>query len=180
MPLVIEDGTCIAGSDSWVSLEDAATHFANYGGFWAGADPEKESALRRAALWLSTSIKWNGTKQCTGTMLAWPRSGVSDCDGIAIAPNTIPAAVILAQLAAASFELQNPGGLTPPVTPSQQVRREKVDVIEVEYMTPLQQGAAPGSYDPAAAARPILTQINDYLRCLANIDGTCVPWPFVV
>lgn len=178
MALVIEDGTCVADADSFVSLADADAHFVSYGGFWTGDDPDKEAALRRAALWLSTYIKWHGTKTCTGR-LAWPRSGVSDCEGVAIADNAIPYQVVFAQLAAASLELQSPGALTPNITPGGQVLREKVDVIEVTYMTPEQQGLAKGTVNPIDAQRQVLTQVNDMIRCLASV-GPNVPWPFVV
>lgn len=179
MALIIEDGTCVPGADSWVSLADATTHFANYGGLWTGDDSSKESALRRAALWLSTGIRWNGSKACSGSMLAWPRTGTADCDGNEIAADAIPQQVIMAQLAAASAELQSPGILTPSITPGQQVRREKVDVIEVEYMTPKDMGSPDGTYDPLTRMRPVLTQVSDYIRCLVS-TGKSSSWPFVV
>lgn len=178
MALTVETGAGVPNADSWVSLVAANAHFTDYGGFWAGTDSAKESALRRAALWLSTGIRWNGTKAYAGNMLAWPRTGMMDCDGNDIAENAIPMQVILAQLAAASAELQSPGILTPSITPGQQVKREKVDVIEVEYMTPKDQGVPDGVYDPLTRLRPVLTQVSDYIRCFAAV-GTRTPWPFV-
>lgn len=178
MAVTVEDGSCVAGADSWVSLADANTHFTNYGGFWTGEDAAKEAALRRAALWLSTAIRWHGTKACSGSLLAWPRTDVDDCEGNEIEDNAIPQRVILAQLAAASAELQSPGILTPSITPGQQVSSEKVGVIEVSYMTPLQQGFTPKTYDPLTQLRPVLTQVNDYIRCFASV-GKASPWPFV-
>jgi hypothetical protein len=51
-------------------------------------------------------------------------------------------------------------------------------VIEVEYMTPIDQGAAPS--DPAATLRPVLTAVRDLLKCMASFpDGSNVPWPWV-
>lgn len=179
MALIVETGACVPGADTWVSLTDANTHFANYGGAWTGTDALKEAALRRAALWMSTALRWNGQKACTGNVLAWPRSGMIDCDGNEIDDDAIPAQVVLAQLAAASAELQSPGVLTPSITPGAQVLSEKVDVIEVTYMTPLQQGMAPGTYDPLMQLRPVLTQVSDYIRCFASV-GRATPWPFVV
>lgn len=180
MPLIVEDGSCVAGADSFVSLAGADSHFANYGGFWAGDDPDKESALRRAALWLSTYIVWDGSKACGGNMLAWPRAGVTDCDGNAVADNVVPQQVIFAQLAAASVELQSPGAMTPSVTTGKQTKRVKVDVIEEEYMTPQDMGVPSGTYDPIAASRQVLTQVNDLIKCFATVPGRKVPWPKVV
>lgn len=180
MPLTIEDGTCVAGADSWVDVATADQFFVDYGGFWEGDTADKEAALRRSALWLSTVIEWHGTKDCGDNLLAWPRSGTSDCGGNAIADDVIPQQVIYAQLYGASIELQSPGALTPPITPGQQVRREKVDVIEVEYMTPLQQGVSPGTYDAEKGLRPIFTQINDLIKCFADVGLNKLPWPFTV
>lgn len=175
--LIVEDGSCVTGADTWISLANADTHFANYGGFWTGTNDQKNQALRRAALWMSTSFRWNGQKVCASSLLAHPRTGLSDCDGNTIPDDEIAQQVIYAQLSAASYELRFPGGLTPSVSVGKQVLKEKVDVIEVTYMTAEQQGLS--SVDPVASMRPVLTQINDLIRCFANI-GKNVPWPFVV
>jgi hypothetical protein len=178
MPLVIETGACVTGADSWISLTDANTHFTNYGGFWTGTDAQKEQALRRAALWLSTSFNWHGQKVCASSMLAHPRTGMADCDGNVIADDAIAMQVIYAQLAAASYELRSPGALTPSLAAGRQVLKEKVDVIEVTYMTADQQGIST-PIDPIAAQRTVLTQVNDLIRCFASV-GRATPWPFVV
>lgn len=103
---------------------------------------------------------------------------MTDCDGNTIASDEIAQQIIYAQLAAASYELRYPNGLTPSVTAGRQTLKEKVDVIEVTYMTADQQGL--GSTDPIAAQRPVLTQINDLISCFANVGGRKTPWPFTV
>lgn len=181
MALIVQPtGACVPDADSWVSLADANAHFAAYGGAWTGADAQKESALRRAALWLSTSIQWAGKASCSAqSMLAWPRTGVIDCNGHHIEHDAVPMAIRMAQLAAASAELVDPGVLTPTVQIGRMVKREKADVVEVEYMTAKDQGIADGgAYDPIAAMRPALTQVNDLISCLTVSAN--VPWPFVV
>ena len=178
MPLIVEDGSCVVGADSFVSLADANTYFENYGGFWTGDDPSKEAALRRASAYVSTAFKWLGTLTCgRNQSLAWPRTGVTDCNEYEIPADSVPREVVLATLSAASYELLYPGGLTPSVTAGKQALKEKVDVIEVTYMTPEQQGLSGG--DAVAAQRPVLTQINDLLRCFASF-GNETPWPLVV
>jgi hypothetical protein len=181
MALIVQtSGACVPNADSWVSLADANAHFANYGGFWTGEDAAKEAALRRAALWLSTGIKWTGKRSCTSNMLAWPRTGVTDCDGTKIESDEVPTSIVFAQLYAASAELQTPGILTPSITPGQMVKREKVDVIEVEYMTPKDQGVADGgNYDAITALRPTLTAVSDLIRCFIE-PSNATPWFFVV
>jgi len=178
MPLVIETGACVTGADSWISLTDANAYFTNYGGFWTGTDAQKEQALRRAALWLSTAMNWNSRKVCANSMLAFPAYDIVDCDGNAIESDVIPQNIILAQLSAASYELRFPGGLTPSLAAGRQVLKEKVDVIEVTYMTADQQGIST-PIDPIAAQRTVLTQVNDLIRCFASV-GRATPWPFVV
>lgn len=85
---------------------------------------------------------------------AWPRTGAT-VHRTAIPSDTIPAAVINASYAAAYHEALNPGGLAVAVTPAQQVKREKVDVLEVEYFA--------GSGDAVADATPILTAVEGLL-----------------
>lgn len=178
MPLIVEDGSCVLGADSFVSLDDANNYFESYGGFWVGDDPAKEAALRRATAYISTSFKWFGALTCgRNQALAWPRTGVTDCNDYEIADDSIPREVVIATLSAASYELRYPGGLTPSVVTGKQVLKEKVDVIEVTYMTAEQQGLK--AIDPVAARRPVLTQINDILSCLTSF-GSATPWPFVV
>lgn len=63
---------------------------------------------------------------------AWPRSGAYFAR-YAIGEDEVPRAVIQASYAAAYYEATNPGGLSAAVTAAAAVKREKVDVIEVEY-----------------------------------------------
>lgn len=177
MPLTVEDGTCVPDADSWVDLAGARVIAESYGMTLPDDDTGAEAALRFGALWLSNNFSWNGTRTCANVnLLAWPRTGVTDCEGNAIPDDAIPPQIILAQVYAGA----NRGVLNPVVTPGQQVRREKVDVIEVEYMTPLQQGVRPGTYDPVAAAKPILSFVNDLIGCFAETGSDKLPWPFVV
>lgn len=173
MPLIVEDGTCVADADSWVSLGQARTIAASYGFTLPDDDDEAETVLRFGALWLSTGYAWKGTKSCTGNMLAWPRTGVTDCDGSTIADDYIPLQIKISQVYAAA----NRSVLGPVVVPGQQVKREKVDVIEVEYMTPRDQGVGDGAYNP----RPMLLFVDDLIGCYyVDTSLPAVPWPFVV
>lgn len=181
MPLVAEDGTCVDGANAFVTREEFIA-FAElyYPGTTVPDTTVTDGAIVRASLWLSSYPAWNGTPACDcDHALAWPRSGATTCDGCDIASNVVPEAVKQATYAAALTELASPGALTPTITPGQQAKREKVDVIEVEYMTPQDQGVYQGQYDPTVALRPVLTQVQDMLKCLATFPGKAVPWPFV-
>jgi len=180
MALIVENGTGLPNADAFVSLAEADAYFLNYNSTgWTGTNAQKEQAIRRATLWLSTYIKWNGSRtHGRDQALAWPRSGVTDCESGSIPDNVVPIEVKMAAYIASAYELSNPGGLTPAITPGQQTLSEKVDVIQVTYMTPAQQGIV-GPVDPLVALRPVLTQITDLLGCIAYV-GKAVPWPFVV
>jgi hypothetical protein len=182
MPLIVENGTCVAGANAFVSRAEFIAFAALY--YTATTVPdttETDGAIARASLWLSTFPIWNGVRTCDcGSLLAWPRTGTTDCSGCSIDSDVVPEAIKQATYIAAMFELATPGALTPSITPGQQAKREKVDVIEVEYMTASDQGVNTGRYDPVTALRPVLTQVQDLLKCLAVFKGgPATPWPWV-
>lgn len=111
---------------------------------WAGTEEQKLAALTRA----STYIDALGQRMCgtawvsiypgvkTGgrtQQLAWPRTDAYDTDGVSIPADVVPWEVEHATYEAALREIVTPGSLSPDFVPSQQVKREKVDVLEVEY-----------------------------------------------
>lgn len=93
---------------------------------------------------------------------AWPRTGASTYYGEAIGTE-IPAAIVNASYEAAFLELTNPGSLSPVVTGSATVKREKVGQLEVEYATSSSTSVA----DLVAMATPVVTTIEGLL------------WPFL-
>lgn len=88
---------------------------------------------------------------------AWPRTGAADRYGNAIPSETVPTRVEHAAYEAALIELQTPGALAPVIVASEQVKREKVGPLEVEYA---------GAADPVAAATPIVKAIEHILAPL--------------
>ena len=64
--------------------------------------------------------------------LAWPRAG-HRVNGQPVPEDLIPPAWINASYRAAWLEASNPGWATGTTDPNRVVKREKVDVIEVEY-----------------------------------------------
>lgn len=90
---------------------------------------------------------------------AWPRTGASTYYGEAIPFDVIPEAIVNAAYEAAFLELTNPGSLSPVVTGSSTVKREKVGSLEIEY-------AASSSTDIGnivAMATPVVTAIEGML-----------------
>ena len=136
MPLVIEDGTGVTGADSYGTRAGFITHALNYYGATVPDTDASDVPMRSAYAYLS-GLKWKGTKTLgRGQTGAWPRTGVTDCEGIDIDTDEIPTEVIQAQYDLAYFEYLNPGALSPSGSIRDAfVSMEKVDVIAVEYDT---------------------------------------------
>lgn len=124
MTLIVEDGTGLAGAESYVSVAEATAYHANRGNsVWAGlaTDTIREQLLRKATDYLSLAYygRWLGEKNTTTQALDYPREG----------QNFVPTAIKNAccELALRAIDTD----LMPDET--QKVIREKVDVIEVEY-----------------------------------------------
>lgn len=94
---------------------------------------------------------------------AWPRTGAQTYYGEDIPSDVIPAAIVNASYEAAFLELTNPGILSPVITGSTAIRRERVGSIEVDYAT----STAITPADVVALATPVVTIIDGLL------------WPFL-
>ena len=89
--------------------------------------------------------------------MSWPRKGAFTASGEVIPDDVVPLPITFAAYEAAAAEIASPGSLTPVVTASQAVRREKVGVLETEYTV------AASLADTVAAARPVLTVLDGLL-----------------
>ena len=102
MPLTVEDGTLVAGADSYVSLDDADDWWAANGApvAWTGlTDAAKEGRLRAAARYLQDGqrLPFTGSPHAWDQALVWPRVGALYF-GIPVPSDAIPGLVIDAQL----------------------------------------------------------------------------------
>jgi hypothetical protein len=158
MTLIVEDGTVIANSNTYVTVDEFITYAENCGAIAAAeADEEQiEPALINAAKYLEQKYRllWMGSRVDAVQSMDWPRRGVPVIDFFDpfydnartpigfqdtyfIPENEIPAEVKEAQnlLALATFG----GGSTSSnaLQPSygRKTKREKAGVLEVEYMT---------------------------------------------
>ena len=178
--MIVETGAGIPTANALVTLVEFDTYLTDYGISATGTDDEKTAAIVRASLWVSTYPDWTGDMTYGRGLqgLAIPRSGMTDCNGDTVPSDEVPTEAKQAIYIAAAAELTTPGVLTPTITPGKQQKRVKVDVIEIENMTPADQGKS--RVDPVMALRPVLTQIEDLLRCLASFRRTSTPWPQVL
>lgn len=124
------------GTDSYLSLADANTYWSNRDNdVWSAAsDTEKEAALREATQFIDATYEFIGY-QVTTNSLAFPRNDVyitkGNFAGVSYDNTTIPPQI---EDACAELALE---ALSDRLLPSKDrggaVKREKVDVIEVEY-----------------------------------------------
>jgi len=143
----------VAGADAY--------HTARGNGAWAGLTAAKLSAIVRASAYIDGLGQRTRKSGRVGTMfpgtktggraqtMAWPRTGAIDIDGTEIDSDSVPNEVLNATYEAALREVVEPGSLSPDYVPSAQVKREKVDVLEVEYF--------------AADPRPVAVIITELL-----------------
>jgi hypothetical protein len=136
MTIIVEDGTIVAGANSYVT-EAELTAYATARGVTLTAGTEQ---LLIESMDYIESQSFIGTKKTADQPLQWPREGVY-IDGYYVESDVIPNDLKTAQLATATAIDQGNG---PQNVLSAAVKREKVDVIEVEY----QDGAMSGTIDP--------------------------------
>lgn len=139
MALTVETGSGSASSESYASVADVDVYQSNRGvTLWATlSTAEKEQALRRATTYMEQvyRLRWKGLRTSIPQALSWPRYLAERVDVGYYAPagyyetNVVPSEVVAAccELAfKAAF-----GDLSPDI--GRVTKREKVDVIEVEY-----------------------------------------------
>jgi len=151
MSLIVEDGTVVAGAESYLSLADANSHHSDRdNSLWTGTDAVKEAALRKATDYLRQYYRqrWKGIPVSSVQTLDWPRSGVivedlADALGEELGSNVVPQEVktTTAELAVRALG----GSLAPDLPRGGRIKSEKVDVIAVSY----EDGAPTGPRYPA-------------------------------
>jgi hypothetical protein len=153
MALIVEDGSIVAGANSYAALAGAnAYHTARANAAWTGTDAAKEAALIRATEFLDASYWWRGQIASEDQALRWPRSGVIDRDGREIAADDLPtqiqrATFELALIALSGALIGGDAGSTS--TAGGAIKRVKAGSVEVEYQ------AGQVSQSPAAASNAL-------------------------
>src|SRR3990167_3609675 len=100
MALIVEDGSQVAGAESYESVAGAtAYHLARGNSTWALLTTgQSEEALRRATDYMEQMYRarWKGWRVSSTQVLCWPRAGVEIPDkpyGTLVATDEIPQAV---------------------------------------------------------------------------------------
>lgn len=143
MALVIEDGTIVTGANSYIDVPDALA-YAEARGVDLGPDDVLTEQRLLIAMDYLESLSYKGSRtDPDNQLLAWPRYGVT-FDGRTFDDDVIPTQLKNAQ-AQLVIELFNgvvifsSSGASSGGT-EKFVKKEKVDVIEVEYATPKEVG----------------------------------------
>ena len=154
--ITIEDGSVVAGANSYASASDLAA-YADARGIELTGEPDQ--LLIKAMDYLAAlEDSWQGSRVSATQSLAWPRQGVY-LYGYPVASDSVPQSLKdgQCQLAIEADTQSLMPTVQPGVTGS--VIREKVDVIEVAY--------AEGSNN----TQPIFTAANRILKPLMRATG---------
>lgn len=155
--LVIEDGSgSNPAAESYATAAELADYAARFG-LTVPPDVELQEVLLRRAAQAMNGLSWKGRRVSTDQALAWPRTGV-DVDHEVLPSNLIPGPIQYGQMALAA-EI-HADDIDPPEMRQGPVKREKVDVIEVEYAVAVNDGRLLR----AAPDRPSAVQFRDYLQ----------------
>lgn len=152
---------------------------------WTGDEVVKQAALIRASAYIDG--KYQSQTSCgrwesmfTGSKsggraqtLQWPRKNAFDSDGEAIPDTEVPVEIRNATYEAALREIVTPGSLSPDYIASTAIKRQKVDVLEIEYQ-------APAAVDGSVPTRPIVTVVDELVAPLLRNTRLCGVAVFVV
>lgn len=126
MALIIETGTGATDSQSYASETAFASYALDRGISVKGTD---EKLLITAMDYLE-SKNFIGDKGTRDQALQWPRVNAT-IDGYYVDSDAIPQLLIDAQI---EIALSIDSGVNPLATVDREIKKEKVDIIEVEYM----------------------------------------------
>lgn len=131
--MIVEDGSIVAGADSYISVNDATQYHAArlHRASWATADATtQEQALITATQFVDAYIRFYGSRVSQDQPLEWPRKDVYDRDGRLLPSDEIPQrlkdAVCEQAFAALTTDLSqqdSKAGMT----------RLKADSVEIEW-----------------------------------------------
>lgn len=165
MALTIEDGTIVAGANSYVTVAEAVAFAQARGEVFPTLDADVEPLLIGAMDYLEGfRTQFSGSQVEPGVQdLQYPRVD-STVDGLAFPSDKIPKELKYAQMQLA-IDKYAIGDLAPTET-GYAVAKEKVDVLEVEYATG---GRLSGA---SAPAEPSFPKADKWLEPLFGQSGS--------
>ncbi|MGE1156739.1 DnaT-like ssDNA-binding protein [Pseudomonas kitaguniensis] len=171
--------------DFYGTVADAdAYHAARANTAWAGDEVAKQAALLRASAYIdgkyqaqNTCGRWESLFSGTKTggraqALQWPRTAATDNEGNTIPADEVPIEIEQATYESALREVALPGSLSPDYVASVAIKRQKVDVLEIEYQTASTVSGVP--------TRPVITVVDELVAPLLGCNNVCGIAVFVV
>lgn len=128
--LIPEDGTVVTNANTYASLVYARDFAEQMGLTLPATDEAAKSALLQAMPYIE-SQPYQGQRANPLQALSWPRKLVS-ADGVDVASNVVPAAILKAQVQAAA-DITAGVELFASSVSGQLITKEKVGPIETEY-----------------------------------------------
>jgi hypothetical protein len=154
MALIIEDGSGVAGANSYISVTNAKAYAAARGLTIGTVDAAIEILLTKALDYIEALRgEFQGSKTDATQALQWPRAGAY-LDGVEIEDDEIPAVLPMAQaqLAVDAYTLD-----LMPVGDGRAVVRERVEgAVEVQYDPGGNTNAQPSLTAAMALLEPLL------------------------
>jgi len=148
MPVIIENGSGVAGANSYATVAEARAYATARGLSLPVADGDVEKALVLACDKLE-SYRYKGNKTSEDNLLQWPRVKVFvGASTEPLASDNIPSRLIAAQC---QFACESANGTElQPTGTGREVVRKKVDVLETEY-APTGSGSVTPKFNKAEA-----------------------------
>lgn len=129
--------TVTVGTDVYDVIANVDTYWSDRAATAWGllSTANKEAYCRKASEWLDRNFTWRGSRATDAQRLAWPRVDAYDNDGFAIGTTAAPWQVKEAMAIVADLYRGGVVDLEGVVSNSALIKRQKVDVIEIEYET---------------------------------------------
>jgi len=133
--LVVEDGTGLATANAYISVAYAdAYHLDRFNEGWAGTTEKKESAILRATEYIDRVYLFQGSPINGDQALLFPRVGIVTDDYVSIESDVVPDFLQRAAAEAAVGILCSGDPTESVQTSAPRTRRERVGVIEAEFL----------------------------------------------
>ena len=130
MALVIEDGTIVAGANSYVTVEEARAFALLRGVTLSAVDAEVEILVIEAMDYVEAKgSKFKGSKYTRDQSLQWPRSGAT-VDGYTVLTTEIPTDLTNA---VSQLVIDGQDETLQPTGAGQEILKEEVGPIKIEY-----------------------------------------------
>ncbi|QJA42946.1 hypothetical protein [Phaeobacter phage MD18] len=131
---IVEDGSGLSNATSYASVEEAddiITMNIHASADWSALVVEdKERLLAWASRYLDERTRWHGRKAVETSALRWPRTGVTDRDGLTLASNMIPRQLKIATAEMARYLISEDRSVE---RGQDALTRLRADVIELEF-----------------------------------------------